>query len=219
MAEQKQLDGLPEEPREKPYVYPTWITKLLGGDSKCWYAPWYKAHFKYAKRKDRDAIMDEYTVAHDKIVATRAAELKAAGYLVKVEKEGSFRINGAAGDVSGIPDVVGMKGDEALISEAKSGKPRASDHWQVLIYKLLLPKHWLKGFTKIRGEVVYREGEPIPVKPATAKENEAIGAAFRRVMGNTPPEAAPSGNECRFCDVARCAYRVDEADGDSGGMF
>jgi len=35
--------------RDKPYIWITWLSKLIAGESQCEYASWYKAHFKTAK--------------------------------------------------------------------------------------------------------------------------------------------------------------------------
>ena len=211
-----------DAPRPKgKYVYPTWITKLLAGENKCWYSAWYKAAFQYEKRPDDPARKDffaEYNVRHDAIVRHRALELKLEGWNLKVEKEGSFRVRGSNGVISGIPDIVAMKGEEALIVEVKSGKPRQSDHWQALLYVMLLPMDWLRGFGTVRGEVAYRD-QTVDVRPLKAEEKEKIGAALRLLMGPDAPVAVPSKVECGYCDIANCQFRYPELEGSAGGMF
>ena len=70
---------LEDEPRGRAYVWASWITKLLAGESRCWYAVWYKATHKYLKRPDapdRADFFAEYNRTHDRLVNDRAAELK-----------------------------------------------------------------------------------------------------------------------------------------------
>lgn len=211
---------LEDEPRGRAYVWASWITKLLAGESRCWYAVWYKATHKYLKRPDapdRADFFAEYNRTHDRLVNDRAAELKADGWTVKVEEEGEFKIRGSLGDLSGKPDIVAMKGNVALVVDGKAGKPRESDHWQVRLYGLFLPMAWLKGFTEIRGEVEYRDHRE-PVKMSPARDREKIGAALRIVTGAATPQPSP-GSDCRFCDIARCQYRHEKAEGDAGGVF
>ena len=207
--------------RPRAYVYPTWITKQLAGENKCWYQPWYKAHFRYKKlpdNPDRADFFRDYTERHDTIVRHRVMDLKLQGYTVKVEDEGSFRVKGQAGDISGKPDIVAMKDDVAVVIDAKSGKPRQSDHWQVLLYMMLLPLDWLKGFAKVRGEVEYKDGTA-DVRPIEAREREEIGEALRRVMGPEAPTAVPSAGDCKFCDIERCQFRFQSTEGSAEGLF
>ncbi len=212
--------SISDEPRGRAYVWASWITKLLAGESRCWYAAWYKAMHKYLKRPDapdRADFFAEYNKTHDRIVADRVEELKAAGWTVKVEEEGEFKIRGSGGDLSGKPDIVAMKDNVALIVDAKSGKARDSDHWQVRLYALFLPMSWLKGFGEIRGEVEYRDHiEQVKLTPA--RDREKIGAALRIVTGAVAPVATP-GADCKFCDIARCEFRHEKAEGDAGGVF
>ena len=35
--------------RDGPYVWVSWITKLLAGEVNCEWAPWFKAHHTYQK--------------------------------------------------------------------------------------------------------------------------------------------------------------------------
>jgi hypothetical protein len=211
-----------DAPRPKgKYVYPTWITKLLAGENQCWYSAHYKSANKYEKRPDdpeRAEFFRDWTARHDALVRRRATELKLEGWTVKVEDEGSFRVRGKNGTISGKPDIVAMKGDEVLIIDAKAGKPRQSDHWQVLIYMMMLPLDWLKGFGTIRGEVAYRD-ENVTVNPLLAAEKEKIGAALRLVTGDEAPEATPSKGDCFYCDIQNCTFRYQASEGDANGAF
>jgi len=198
----------------------TWLTKLLSGEERCWWRAWYKVHFKYDKIEDdpeRAEFFREWNKKHDAIVARRAAELKAAGYLVKVEDEGQFKLAGDSADLAGKPDIVAMKDGEAIVVDAKAGRRRGSDHWQVLLYLFALPMTWLKGFV-LRGEVEYSDGTA-PVSPMTDEARERIIAAMKKVTGPDEPEAAPGPGECKYCDVKNCPSRFKAKTGDAKGMW
>jgi len=201
----------------------TWLTKLIAGENKCWYAGWFKARHDYAKTPDdpdREAFFAEWTAKHDAMVNAQAERFKALGYAVKLEDDGAFYAHGAAADVSGKPDIVAMRDNVAVVVDGKAGRRRKSDHWQVLIYMLLLPLTWLQGY-KIEGEVLYGD-ERVPVRPLGPAEREAIVNAIKRVSAPEAPPAVPSTSECRYCDVAACTYRkVWEAptDGDATRLF
>jgi hypothetical protein len=217
--------GTKYEGKPRPYIYATWLTKLIAGESKCWYASWYKANHKYEKRPDdpgREDFFAEWTKKHDAIVARRVEELRKQDYVVKVEEEGEFKLEGVTCDVAGKPDYVAMKDGVALVGDAKSGKKRESDHWQVLIYMFALPLSWLKG-TKyvVDGEVKYTD-QVQPVRPLNEANRKRITEAIKKLASPEAPEAAPSIGECKFCDVAKCTFRKEserKPDGDATSFF
>jgi hypothetical protein len=222
MKEQKDLPGIKvEKRRRKPYVWPSWITKLLAGEDQCLWKVWYKVTHHYAKRPDepgREDFFREYNEKHDAIVRVRAQELRDAGYVVKVEEEGAFKLEGETADVAGKPDIVAIKDREVIVSDAKSGKPRASDHWQVLLYELALVLSWLGPGYDIKGEVQYRARRD-EVRPLGDAERKKIVAMIKKVSSKEEPAATPSQYECRYCDVAACPVRYEVPVGDASELF
>lgn len=207
--------------RGKPYVWVTWLTKLLAGEYKCWFAAWYKAHFKYEKIEDpeRESFFAKYTAIHDKIVENRVERMRDDGWLVRVEDEGEFRLEGKLGTLAGKPDIVGIRDGIAVAIDGKSGKRRLSDHWQVLIYMLALPLTWLRGHTELHGEVQYRDGAE-GVRELGDPERAKISEAMKIVAGPDRPETSPSSFECGRCDIASCPDRhKPNAPGDAKGLF
>lgn len=222
--------------RKRPYVWVTWLTKLLADETKCVWAAWYRAHFKYEKTQDatceacrtksgpctdprecRASFFASYNAKHDAITARRAAELKAQGYVVRLEDDNDFKIEGKGGILAGKPDLTALRGEEpVLVSDSKSGRRRDSDMWQVLIYAFALPLAWLQGH-KIRGEVAYHDGNR-SVPPITDSQRKKIAELLRTVTGAEEPEASPSTNECSRCDIAHCPVRAEEV-GDATGYF
>lgn len=205
---------MPDTKRSKPYVWPTWITKLLSGEDKCWWKSWYRAHHKYDKREDPDRTrLDAWTKEHDEMVERRAARLRSKGRVVHVEEEAAFKIEGRDGILAGKPDIVSVDpatNDHDVI-DAKSGKKRQADLWQLWIYLYALPRSWVQGAAvKIRAFVEYKDGLA-PVPPLDDRRTKAIVDAVRLVTGPTEPKRVPSARECAWCDVAACPERVDKA--------
>lgn len=208
--------------RRRPYVWPSWLTKILAKEDRCLWKPWYKATHKAKKIEDpdREAFFKEWTAKHDRLVEARAARLKDEGWTVKVEDEGEFKLEGKTADLAGKPDIVAMRDGQALVVDAKAGRPRTSDHWQVLIYMFALPLSWLRGHKSIHGEVQYRD-HIAQVRPLTDVETNAIADLIRLVsdVDNQPP-ATPSVNECKKCDIAACKVRKTSAPtGDARSYF
>lgn len=203
--------------RRRAYIYTTWLTKLLSGEAKCGYAAWYKTNHKYAKTPDDFPDRDAWIAKHDAITNRREAELIADGWTCRKEDAAEFILNGSAADLAGKPDLVAIKGDEAIVIDAKSGRPKKADHWQVLIYQFALPMTWLKG-VKVRGEIErpdYREA----VQPLGDKERDAIVMSVRHASGSIAPEAAPGPGECRYCDIANCQFRYKKPAGDARDLW
>lgn len=226
-----------DKPRPRPYVWVSWITKLLAGENRCWFAAWYKSHFKYDKTKDqecgacaegrpctdpencRHSFFKEWTEKHDRITARAAEAYRESGWVVRVEDEGEFKLNGKGADLAGKPDLVAIKGGVAEVVDAKSGRRRASDHWQVLIYMFALPLAWLEGMRDVSGVVEYSDG-PESVRALGTKERDAIVDAIRRVSTKDAPEPVPSAHECLRCDIASCTARhVARPGGDATRFF
>ena len=212
-----------DTPRRRPYVWVTWLTRLLAEENRCVYRAWYKAHFKIQKDEspEREVFFAEQTAKHDAIQDVREKELKAQGWTVKREEQGEFKLKGAKGDLAGKPDLVGLKGDEALIVEVKSGKQRESDAWQVLIYWFALKLSWLKGTgSRIHGEVAYKGGHVRNVEPLAPQSQAKIAALLKVVTGDDEPERTPGKWDCEYCEIKTCPDRFQAADdSDASGVF
>ena len=205
--------------RKRPYVWTSWLTKLLAGEDRCWWKAWYKSHYKAAKLEDEDRadFFAEWTKKHDVLTARKAAAFRNEGYVTRVESQAEFKLVGKVADLAGKPDLVAIKDGRAIVVDAKSGKKRSSDHWQVLVYLFGLPLAWT-GDLALEGALEYPDGEE-EVRPLGKREREAIVAAVVKVSGDDVPEHAPSPNECKYCDVAACEERYASPEGDASRFF
>ena len=135
--------------RSEPYIWVTWLTKLLAGESMCEWSSWFRAHNKdYDKR----------TIDHRELVNARRDQLLDEGYTVHIEDENAFRRIGQTGIVvSGKPDIFAIKDNVGVIEDCKTGRPRTSDQIQVLVYMLLLPiRNPICENISMSGRVVYK---------------------------------------------------------------
>ena len=98
-----------ETRRGKPYVWVTWITKLLGGQQQCAWASWFKARFKYEKLEEGSFDSAAWSARHAELVRRRAAELGEEGWAVTLENENGFKLEGRSGVLSGKPDIVARR--------------------------------------------------------------------------------------------------------------
>lgn len=94
------------EARAAPYVWVTWLTKLLAGENHCEWALWFKSRHKYDKMES-GFDLNRWTREHDEMVQWRATKLREEGHDVRVEDENGFRVEGKSGTtVAGKPAIV-----------------------------------------------------------------------------------------------------------------
>ena len=113
-----------------------------------------------------------------------------------------------------MPDLVAVRGAEALVVDCKSGKQRGSDSFQVLTYMRVLPiTHVACRGVPLAGEVQYRDAS-VRIEPSqlTDELKGLIRGTIERVGASAPAVKVPSLSECRFCEItaADCPERVDE---------
>ena len=200
-------------PREVPYVWTTWITKLMAGEAHCEWASWFRAHHTYEKMPGNFDLA-KWTAEHSALVREQAAALRAEGYTVFVEEQNAFKLRGRHNvTLAGKPDLVALRANAAYVIDCKTGIPRTSDHIQVLVYMLILPYIRPAWKDKIwHGKLCYHDS--MADIPASAID-ESFRALLRRTMeqvgGAAVLPAVPAYAECRFCDIRRqdCPQRIE----------
>src|SRR5438093_576244 len=96
------------EARSKPYVYVTWLTKLLAGEDHCAWKAWFKAHNRYDKQPS-DFNLAKWILDHTEMLTSRADSLRSEGYEVWIENQNEFKFVGKAGTMlAGKPDIVAV---------------------------------------------------------------------------------------------------------------
>lgn len=199
-----------------PSIWATHIAKLLGGN-QCVYAAWFASRYRYEKCEEEKFDLVEWNREHNALVRRICDDLRENGWSVAVEDQNRFELVGATAIVSGKPDIIASMPGYTLIIDAKIGKVREADAWQVLLYayalKLQKPALFANG-NKVKGEVHYKSGEVVKVRigdiegPRGAELVEMV----KRIAATDPPPKAPSRPECRRCNIsaADCPERVAE---------
>ena len=132
-----------------------------------------------------------------------------------MERQNDFRLNLAGATISGRPDLVASRDDEAVIVDIKAAKPNLSHEIQVMLYMAWLPLadgRYRK--VKLSGQVYYAEDQGIDI-PASAVDDrfrEITAGLISRLASKTPARKAPSAGECRFCPISAqyCPERREE---------
>jgi hypothetical protein len=213
-------------PRVAPYVWVTWISRLLAGDAHCAWAAWFRAHHTYDRRpSDFDAA--KWAGEHTAMVREQVEALQQASYAVSVEDQNTFRLQGQLGvTLGGKPDIVAWRDGEVRVVECKTGQPRHADTLQVMIYMLVLPyAQPLWRGRALTGRVYYQTGSvEVPVEALDSGFRTRFRELMAQVGGNAALARVPSFNECRFCDIGSldCPERIDSRPDDSsdgGDLF
>lgn len=202
--------------RPSPYIWVTWLTKLMSGENQCYWSSWFRTHYKYEKLPS-DFNMTQWQAEHNELLHQRVRELEDDGFIVSIEDENSFTLTGKDGvtKLAGKPDIVAIKANQVIVEDCKTGKPYKSDQMQVLIYMLVLSMidARCKGKT-IAGRLIYKKSDPVDLLPEYVDSNfiEHFRSTVVSVSDFAPARKVPSFRECRFCDISMnyCQDRIEE---------
>ena len=108
-----------------PYVYSTWLPKLLAGLDRCEWKVWFQVQHdgKTWQKLASDFNLTRYNIKHTELLRLRTEEYKQRGYTVTVERQNDFRLNLAGATISGRPDLVASRDDETIIVDVKAANP------------------------------------------------------------------------------------------------
>ena len=203
------------EPRSGPYIWVTWLSKLLVGDRSCEWAAWFKAHHKNYERAPSPFDIVTWQMNHTALLGDVRLGLETDGSRVLSEDQNYFNLRGNSGAViGGKPDLVVMREDgTGTIYDVKTGQPRASDNAQVMIYMYALPYvNQFRGI-KFQGRLVYGEGSEVDIPSEAVDEtfkNRLFGL-IHRISDSVPARRVASGLECSMCDLTAedCVEKVE----------
>ena len=207
--------------REHPYIWATWLPRLLTGENSCEWAVWFKAHYQDWIRQPSDFDQAQWLLSHTALVNERIGNWTVGGYNVDVERQNAVALQGRTATLAGRPDLIAWGGDEAVIIDAKTGQENPSHVVQVMIYLYAIPRA-LERYRNLRlsGQATYRDHTMrVPAETVDGKFVKNLGALVRRLSADEPARRVPSRQECGFCDIrtADCPMRVDEASAPEAG--
>ena len=200
-------------PRSGPYIWVTWLSRLLVGDAYCEWAAWFKAHYTEYARVPSSFNLAAWQVDHTAMLTTVREGLEASGADVSLESQNYFRLRGSSGAVlAGRPDVVAIEDGRGTVYEVKTGQPTPADQVQVMIYLYALPN--MSGYSGVEfdGKVVYRDHQvDVPSSAVDEAFKTSLFSLIRRVASPNQSRRVPSQLECALCDLTAddCPERVE----------
>ena len=204
--------------RAAPYIWVTWLSRLLVGDDSCVWASWFRAHHEKFNKTDSSSFdLVRWKVAHTGLLRRTIDELRSSDHIVTTEEQNAFRLKGNSGaTLAGKPDVIAKAPDGGVtVYDAKTGVQKASDAAQVMIYMYALARDPRYRGMPLDGRLVYGDGAEVSV-PAGSLDSEFVASLhdlLRRVTGSEPAERVPSSRECAWCPLTidDCPDRIDAA--------
>ena len=201
-------------PRQHPYIWATWLARLLAGEAHCHWAGWFRAHYQDWARPPSDFDNAQWMLDHTALLNRERERLEELGHTVYVENQNSFRLRGRQATLAGKTDLIAVKNADAVIIDAKTGRPSPQHAIQVMIYQYAVPLA-LAQYQGIEfsGQVAYPDSNlSIPASTTDSEFARNLGALIRKLANDDPPRRVPSFAECRFCDItsADCPERVAE---------
>lgn len=193
-------------PRSGQYCYVTWLSPYLSGDRHCLMHLHQKVNFKTPKSS---VDFSDWVEEHTRLVNESLYAWQEGGGTVSVEDENYFKIQSKTGVcLNGKCDVVVGEDrpgvDTGLVIDVKTGKKKAKDRTQVMLYMSLLSA--ISDIPHISktpaGVVQYKDGSTLEIAPEeiTAQFKEQVRHLLELASGPLP-EATPTFQECRFCDL------------------
>ena len=200
--------------RDHPYIWATWLSRLLAGEAHCEWASWFRAHYQDWARPPSDFDQTRWMMDHTALVNEARESREKLGYTVYTEGQNAFRLRGVTATLAGKPDLIAVRNGDAVIVDAKTGRNSPHHAVQVLTYMYAVPRALpeYRGM-ECRGHVIYPDGNvQIPVSGLDQPFVERLGALIRRLADETPARRVPSAQECRWCDITSkdCPERMED---------
>lgn len=198
--------------RDDPYIWVTWLTRLLVGENSCEWAAWFKAHYQGYRTMPSNLDATAWQMDHTALVNRLRDRLTDAGHDVRLADQNAFRLKGTTATLGGKPDLVSLSGGAVTVIDAKTGKPGTAHEVQVLLYMYALPRALpeYRGLT-VDGLVVYANHEvQIGSEAVDAEFTDHFSGLIKRIASGTPARKVPSAAECRFCEItaADCPKQI-----------
>ena len=212
------------EERSGPYIWATWLSRLLVGDHSCEWASWFRAHYRDYAKTPSGFDMARWQISHTALLNETREKIEGEGRSVLVESQNHFTLRGNSGTaLGGKPDLVALDADGGggTVYDVKTGRRKDSDIAQVMIYMYALPHIDPHRGRRFDGKVIYGDGNVVDI-PADAVDDDFrrnLHALIRRIASSEPARRVPSAPECRFCDLtsADCPERVEDDPRESAG--
>ncbi|MDE2842055.1 MAG: hypothetical protein OXN21_01605, partial [Chloroflexota bacterium] len=111
-----------------PYIWVSWISKLLVGEVSCQWGAWFRAQFEGSSWEKVPSDFDQvqWLIRHGELLEQTRRYYERQGYQVSLDSQNSFTLRGNVATLAGRPDLVVARDNEVIVVDAKVGQPSAS---------------------------------------------------------------------------------------------
>ena len=201
--------------RNFPYVWVTWISKLMSGEDFCEWAHSFKAN---REGDSYDKVPSDFNTArwqlvHTELVNKTRHEYESIGYKVSVQHQNLLKLKGNSALLSGIPDLLAVKDTDVVVMDVKTCQPSPTHAIQVMTYMYAVSKSNVVSIAPVvSGKLVYQDH--VVDIPALAVDEEFISSLAKVILNLCkvdPPIKTPSSRECGFCNITSndCSARIE----------
>ena len=204
---------MPAAQRKFPYIWATWLPRLLTGERSCEWAIWFKARHQGWNRKPSDFNQADWLAHHTALLNEHRDRWIQSGYEIRVENQNAFQLRGHSAILAGKPDLLVLNKNRILVIDFKTGQEQPWHKLQVMTYMYAMPKALPEyRHFKFAGEIVYNNRtERVPQGGIDQGFVQNLGSLIRRIAAPEPPVRVPSAAECRYCDITLedCSERIE----------
>ena len=201
MSEKRVWGYTMTQPRTAPYIWVTWLSRLLVGDDSCVWSTWFRAHYERFRKVEGSSFdLVRWKRAHTRLLRETMDDLRSGGHVVTTVEQNAFHLKGSSGaTLAGRPDIIATAPDGSVtVYDAKTGTQKSSDAAQVMIYLYALARDPRYRGMPLEGRLVYGNGAEVPIPAGSLDEHfiDGLHDLLKRVTGDEPAERVPSGREC-----------------------
>jgi hypothetical protein len=193
--------------RQNPYIWATWLTRLLVGEHCCEWGAWFKTHHESNswEKVPNNFDLTAWQVMHTARVQEIRTKLEAEGHVVFIESQNGFVLRGTVAALGGKPDLIATSKGNGTIIDIKTGKPSPAHHVQVMVYMYAVPKVLKQYYgMKFNGKVVYNDYDvDIPASAVDDKFVNNLTSLIKKLASPMSPRKIANPVECGFCDITK----------------
>ena len=125
-----------------PYVWVTWLPRLLSGESSCEWASWFKAQHEGSSwaRAPSGFGQAGWLMDHTALLNERRELWEKQGYSVLTGAQNGCILRGSGAALAGKPDLAARRRDGVTVIGAKTGRPSPRHAVQAMIGRYALPR-------------------------------------------------------------------------------
>lgn len=190
--------------RDSKYLWITWLSKLISGDSQCIFETWVKTHYTGFEKAITDSQLAIWIMSHNKKLSEFCQERLMCGDKLLKENQCNFKLEYPPQlTISGKPDLISINGEgKYKVYDIKTGIPHNRDISQVLLYMFFLGETSKYKNQPFDGCLIYNNSrQDLSNTCITNEFKDLINYWLNILSSNDIPKPMPNNNDCMYCNL------------------